>query len=47
MEDLLLLLGAFGGAPNSITVIAGDIDGDGATDVADLLLLLGAFGRAC
>lgn len=44
---MLLLLGAFGGAPNSVVVLGGDIDGDGATDVADLLLLLGAFGRAC
>ena len=35
--DLLAVLGGWGSA-------AGDVTGDGATDVADLLALLGAWG---
>ena len=41
LDDLLLVLGAFGAGP------AGDADGDGDTDLDDLLLVLGSFGVIC
>eukprot|EP01043_Picozoa_sp_COSAG02_P023185 COSAG02_NODE_1231_length_13766_cov_16.546572_5_plen_257_part_00 len=49
VEDLLLVLGAFG----SSTLSAGaqpldaDVNGDGLVNVADILLVLSAFGTTC
>jgi hypothetical protein len=42
--DVLAMLGAFGCTTGGC---AGDLNGDGATNVTDLLLLLGAFGQSC
>jgi peptide methionine sulfoxide reductase MsrA len=46
VDDLLALLGVFGSVAG-IPLMKGDIDDNGAVDIADLLLLLGAFGTAC
>jgi hypothetical protein len=40
VEDLLMILGAYGGSD-----AASDVNGDGVTTVSDLLMLLGAWGE--
>jgi hypothetical protein len=46
LGDLATLLGRYG-TTNGVQYLQGDLDGDGAVDLADLSWLLGDYGETC